>query len=669
MKKNLLLGFLSASCIMSAQTPRMSLFEEFTGETCPPCAATNPGLNTLLALPENTAIVIPIKWQVPIPSAPSNTWSLYRTNKAEIDWRYRSSTSGGYGYQSQWTQGGTVSGGINSAPTGLIDGQHQWVFGASSDHPAGLTSAVLATAHTYTSAFSITMDRSWTDASASTVNLTITVKATAPFQATGNLMFRTVMVERLIQFSVQPGTNGEKNFEDAAIASFPTTKTGTVVTGMGTALPGTWTVGQTQTFTLSCPLPAYVRKKSEVAFVGFIQDDGNKTVAQAVRADKQGTDAIDAHAVSVNAPVIYCNSGFTPTLQVHNNGTSAITDFTVTPYVDGVAGTPFSWNGNLANGAFTTFTMNTVSATQAGGHTFSVQITNVAGGESNVTNNGTSTSFYQGTGTKGSSVTEGFVQTSFPPTLFGINNADNGYTWTRCGTAGGFGNSTESAMYNAFKNSSKGDKDELYLPPMNMSNGADPVLEFDVAYAQRLSTSAERLEVFASDDCGTTWTKFYDQTGNSLATLLTLAAGSYTPDQMDQSQWRTEQIFLTGMNKASVLIKFVVTNDNGNNVYLDNINLHQSLTGLKERSTAAFNAVVYPNPANNAANVRFTGASGTVKITVTTVAGQIVYTGSVEANAGITDANIETSHLASGLYQITVETSQGKVTRKLNVTH
>lgn len=654
---------------MSAQTPRMSLFEEFTGETCPPCAATNPGLNTLLALPENTANIIAIKWQVPIPSAPSNTWSLYRTNKAEIDWRYRSTASGGYGYQSQWTQGGSVSGGINSAPTGLIDGQHQWVFGAASDHPSGMSSAIIATAHTYTSAFSITMDREWTDASATAVNLTITVKATAPFQASGNLMFRTVMVERLIQFSVQPGTNGEKNFEDAAIASFPTTKNGTVVTGMGTALPGTWSVGQTQTFTLSCPLPSYVRKKTEVAFVGFIQDDGNKKVAQAVRADKQGTDAVDAHAVSISAPAIYCNSGFTPTFQVHNNGTSAITNFTVTPYIDGVAGTPYAWSGNLSNGAFTNFTMNPISATQAGGHTFSVQITSVAGGESNTTNNSTSTSFYQGTGSKGSGVTEGFVQSSFPPALFGVNNIDKGYTWARCATAGGYGNSNESTVYNAFKNPNKGDKDELYLPPMDMSNGADPILEFDVAYAQRLSSSAEQLEVYASDDCGATWTKFYDQTGNTLATMLSLAAGSFTPSQSDQSQWRTEQLTLTGMNKASVLVKFVVTNDNGNNVYLDNINLYQSLTSIKERNMSTLDAVVYPNPANTAANVRFSGASGSVKITVTTITGQVVYSSTSLAGAGVSEATIETSQLASGLYQITIESNQGKITRKLNVTH
>ena len=119
MKKNLLaFGLVLFGAAVVAQTPRLVLYEEFTGETCPPCASTNPGLNALLALPTNTPKVVAIKWQVPIPSAPSNTWSLYQTNKAEIDWRYRSVASGGFGYTP----------GINSAPSSKIDGQEATTF-------------------------------------------------------------------------------------------------------------------------------------------------------------------------------------------------------------------------------------------------------------------------------------------------------------------------------------------------------------------------------------------------------------------------------------------------------------------------------------------------------------------------------------------------------------
>jgi hypothetical protein len=154
-----------------AQTPRLCLYEEFTGENCGPCAATNPGLNTLLSSPTNTPKIVAIKWQVPIPSAPSATWSLYQTNKTEIDWRWMT----GPGYYNYVPA-------VNFAPFGKIDGQSQAVFGSpagpNTDHPGNMTNNIIATAQSYTSAFSVTMTRDW-DATGSAVNLTVTITASA----------------------------------------------------------------------------------------------------------------------------------------------------------------------------------------------------------------------------------------------------------------------------------------------------------------------------------------------------------------------------------------------------------------------------------------------------------------------------------------------------------
>src|SRR4051812_42095447 len=99
-KTSIILGLVTMGLFASAQV-RISLFEEFTGENCGPCASTNPNLNITLAA--NAANVIALKWQVPIPSAPSATWSLYQTNIQEINWRYRSTALGAYGYPSQDT--------------------------------------------------------------------------------------------------------------------------------------------------------------------------------------------------------------------------------------------------------------------------------------------------------------------------------------------------------------------------------------------------------------------------------------------------------------------------------------------------------------------------------------------------------------------------------------
>src|ERR1041385_6170555 len=172
---------------LSAQSPRVSLYEEFTGETCPPCAATNPGLNNLLLAANNAKRIVAIKWQVPIPTAPTNTWSLYQTDKTEIDWRWKSVANGGYGYIPV----------INSAPSSKIDGQDATVFGASSGHPAHLNNNVITKAVGTAAPFNIIMTRDAITGSSTSAVVNVTIQATMPYSTTSNLVFRTVLVERI----------------------------------------------------------------------------------------------------------------------------------------------------------------------------------------------------------------------------------------------------------------------------------------------------------------------------------------------------------------------------------------------------------------------------------------------------------------------------------------
>lgn len=643
MKKQLLMGLMIAGMGLVAQTPRLSLFEEFTGETCPPCAATNPGLNIILASPTNTPKVVAIKWQVPIPSVPTPTWSLYKTNQAEIDWRY---SSGGYGYPSQWTSGTAITSGINAAPTGLFDGQHQWNFGAPTDHPADVTNAVIASAQSYTSAFSITMARAW-DNTYSSVNLTVNIVASANFTATGALIFRTVMIEKEIHFATQPGTNGEKDFEDVAIKSFPTLQG-------GTAMVSNWIVGQTQTFTLNCPIPAYARDKSQIAFVGFIQDDGNRKVAQAGRA---GTDPLanDAKAVSINIPLTCSNSAI-PQITVKNNGTNAITGFGITPYVNGVAGTVFNWAGNLAAGASTTFPLNAINVIN-GSNTFSFNISSVVGTDNNLANNGASTSFIGVINYQATPVAEGFVAATFPPTNWSTYNNYAGTTWIRVTSAGAAptpSNATKLDFYTGVPNQSV---NELVLPPVSFTSA--PIISFDVAYSQYASGDNDKLEVLVSNNCGANWTTIYSKSGTSLSTTGgTFITAAFTPT--NSAQWRNEVAPFPAGFTNNLLVKFVGTSDYGNNLYLDNINLKQctpqtiAVSSTKtvickgESTTISATGATSISWSNNA-----TGASIVVSPTVTTT-----YTAT---SADLTGCGNKSA------FTVTVSTCQGIAANGINI--
>src|ERR1700761_7425604 len=246
-KLNFLIVLLSIVCFAKAQT-RVSLLEEFTGENCQPCAEYNPALDALLAQPTNTTKIIAIKWESPIPSTPSNATSLYQTNKAEIDWRYKGSSVGGYGYQCQYSQTSSITDGIVNAPNCIIDGKNQWTFGATSNHPYYLTSGIISTAASVPTPFSITLAPAW-NSSFNNCVVTASITSSSAFTALGNFMFRLCLVERYIEFQAPTGTNGERIFRDVVRKSYPTT--GAPITGMGTALPSTWTAGQMQVLTIN----------------------------------------------------------------------------------------------------------------------------------------------------------------------------------------------------------------------------------------------------------------------------------------------------------------------------------------------------------------------------------------------------------------------------------
>jgi hypothetical protein len=632
-----------------AQTPRLSLYEEFTGETCPPCASTNPGLNLILASPTNTPKIVAIKWQVPIPSAPSNTWSLYQTNKVEIDWRWKSVANGGYGY----------SPAISSAPSSKIDGREATVFGAASGHPANLNNTVISTAQSFTSAFSVTMARAW-DQSGNAVTLTVNIQATSNFTAVGSLVFRTVMVERIIDFSVAPGSNGEKHFEDIAIKSFPTLQS-------GISMASSWIIGQTQTFTLNCPIPSYTRKKEEIAFVGFIQDDGNQRVAQAVRAEKSLL-TNDAIALTAKVPAT-CSSTISPIISVYNNGLNAITALTITPYIDGAIAPNISWNGNIAPATSATISLNTISSpTNTGAHTFSYNISAMNGTDGNMTNNSTKVSYLVASDFQGSPVSEDFALTNFPPVKWAAVNSNSGPSWTRVTNAGGYNLSTQSTRYDFFNNKVIGDMDELFITPMNLSGTAAPVLSFDYAYAQRDANSNDKLEVMVSNNCGSSWTNVYSSSGYTLATALPMPM-AYLPDVNDISQWQTVTINLTGYNSPSVLVKFVVTNDNGNNLYIDNVNLNQTQpVGLIKETKLSNQVSIFPNPTSGNATLRvFSLISGKSKLILINTMGQMVSSKTIDLFSGNNNILIDTKEFSNGIYSVVLETATETVVKKISI--
>lgn len=639
-KTTTLLSFLALTTVGFAQSPRMSLYEEFTGENCGPCAGTNPGLDVKLAANLNNTI--PLKWQVAIPSAPSSTISLYQQNKLEIDARDN--------YYS-----------ISSAPTCRQDGQSATVFGATSDHPGYTTATILNAAAAVTSPFTIAMNRAW-DATFSSITVTGTLTATGNYTTTGtNLKFRLVMTEKEIHYATAPGSNGEKEFHWVARKSFPDLAN-------GTAMANTWTVGQTQTFTIVCNLPSYIWDKSQVEMVGFIQDDANKKVLQAGISNATPlTD--DAAAKSVaGLPAMTCATSLNPQVVVTNNGTNAITSMTLNPFVNGVAnGASVNWTGNLAAGATTTVAMNAITGLTAGSKTFSVSISSSVNGATdfNLGNNSTTQKFSVVGTYSLAPIVQTFSLATFPPANWLLINPDGGAaTWARSSAAGSQ-STTQSARYPAYS-AAPGDVDDLVLPPLSLVGFGTAQLNFDVASAPYSSPPEnDQLEVKVSTDCGATWATLYSKAGAALNTAAA-NANSYVPVAGD---WRAESIDLSAYaNNPTVLVKFVATSDYGNNMFIDQINL-SGTTGINNVDANISAVELFPNPTVNETSVNITVVnSSDVTISVLNNVGQIVYQTVSVLNAGSNKVNIDTKQFAAGIYNVVIATENGSVTKKLSVT-
>jgi hypothetical protein len=139
-------------------------------------------------------------------------------------------------------------------------------------------------------------------------------------------------------------------------------------------------------------------------------------------------------------------------------------------------------------------------------------------------------------------------------------NPTGGGTWQS--TATNFGN---SAFVSTFTNTTIGDEAWLVSPVLDFSGLTSASMVFDISQRQRLGQD-DQVRIMVSMDCGDTFSSLVTLDLNS-AELGTL----WKPSSV--SDWVSD--YVVGLSsvagESNVRIAFVVTNANGNNVYLDNI--------------------------------------------------------------------------------------------------
>jgi hypothetical protein len=243
-------------------------------------------------------------------------------------------------------------------------------------------------------------------------------------------------------------------------------------------------------------------------------------------------------------------------------------------------------------------------------------------------------------------VQEGF-QASFPPSEIMIVNPENDAQWSLNSAAGGFGGSSQCAIFNNFDNDSHGNWDDMRVS-VNFANPATTNLVFDVAHACYGGQYTDTLAVLVSTDCGLTFTQVYKKWGNSLTTAPN-NSNYYTPTA---TEWRKDTVNLSAYSGTPhLLVIFRNIGLWGNNIYIDNINLPSYTTSVNE--TEAQIMEVYPNPVNHNASLTITDPlNEEIIITLLDGKGSKVFRRNISAT---TVLDLSQYDLPAGIYHLNLQ--------------
>jgi len=630
MKKFLLtLSAAALSAIAVNGQTRLSLYEEFSGENCGPCAAYNPGLWSLLSA--NTSKVMLIKYQVPIPSA-GPIYNAYRTISDARRSYY----------------------GVTSAPFGIQNGNEV------SGNVANYTQANINASVVNTAPFTIAVTHTWNAAGDSiTANVTITSPA-AYTPAGANLNLRIALIEHL-SYCAAPGNNGEKEFHNVVREMYPDAN--------GTPLPNSWTMSQTQSITVSGKVPSRVDKSNDDALVVvWIQNDATKNIVQAAKSVHVAL-PLDAALTACTAPILACANGTASvpsTATLTNTGTAPMTAATIYYKLDNGAYASTSWTGTIAPGGNATVSIPTLTMT-AGSHVIydSVALPNGSADINGINNvNSVNVTVLDETPVA-MPVSTDFENGGLLPTNWNLFDEDgNTANWLLRATNGH--NSSIYALMHANYAYQAGEVNYAILPTAALPAGSK-ALDFYVAYAPYTLNAPEndKLEIVYSTNCGGTWTSVWSSMGADLATHEATTA-QFVPAADD---WKLKSIDMSGVPTGAILA-FRATSDYGNNLYIDDVNLRSGIpTGVRGNVVAAQQISLFPNPATASATLEFTlSSSSKVVVSVLDALGRTV---SVIADAtlqqGAQRFTVPTSALAAGVYNIAIRTEEGLSTRRLSV--
>ena len=237
--------------------------------------------------------------------------------------------------------------------------------------------------------------------------------------------------------------------------------------------------------------------------------------------------------------------------------------------------TGYQWSFPGGNPATSTEQNPVVSYPAIGFYDVSLTVTNEFG-----SNTLTETGFVE-VSTNGIDIVyeENFESGTLASMGFSIVNPDNGNTWGLSQVSGSV-NGSIAASINLFNYTATGQRDRLVLPALDFSNHQNIVLDFQHAHRRRAQQFSDSLIIDVSTNGGASWQRVFGAAESGQGNFATgsILGQNFTPT--NGSDWCFGGEIGSGCftidlsefdGEDNVLIRFETYNDNGNNIYIDNI--------------------------------------------------------------------------------------------------
>ncbi|MBS1977668.1 MAG: T9SS type A sorting domain-containing protein [Bacteroidetes bacterium] len=301
----------------------------------------------------------------------------------------------------------------------------------------------------------------------------------------------------------------------------------------------------------------------QLAFVGINANGNNLYLDNVAVSD----DIVNDLAItSVLSPgLVHCQINSPVTFNVKNFSTSAVTSFQVSWTINGGAAVTQTFSGiQLSVGDEGSFTISNITGMNPGSNQIKVSVLNPNGlPDSFPGNNSLTFMTYVDQTSDIAPFRKTFDAAGEPPWLSASPSA--GSLWQNVST-----NKGQSAVFPAFSDATIGEQSWMVSPTFSLSSFSNNSFFFDVSYAQH-GTAEERLQLVASTDCGITYpTVLFDKPGSQFSSAT--SSNSWLPST--NTDWQRIYINLDQLSgQSNVRLAFIVTNAQGNNLYLDNLEL------------------------------------------------------------------------------------------------